>query len=448
MPPWPTPEEEIRSLAEAMFDGTIDANGMHRLDRLIVNSPACRQMYLELINLHGALTTEADFRSDEQAALAAFQDLSEFYERRATIDRHWGGPTIISACTLVCALAFWIITIFYSQPAPLGTVSNLSDNVVTPSREIDLGQIVCQGESFTVDEGIISLQLANTIVDLVGPTVARLENANTISLSSGTVVAKILKEGERFKVVTSDVEVLDLGTEFLVHHDPENGTGVSVREGRVQATLLDRKKNPTKRLELTERRSATFQRATATAMEVDFQPHSFSVVDQSRGAIQRVEGLLRTTTTDFPNLQSGQVPTRDHAIIIPEQQNVVLKHDLQVDGMRGKVTIPAGSMISSYLVHNDPPRDATRPPRGAITFFSPIAAVITGTESLIATDALLGCPQTRFESARYRGMELDLDGDVIQISNDRRTASFRFDADPPNHLDEARIIVVISSPHQ
>lgn len=436
-----SPYDEIRALADAMFDGRIDSLRMQRLESLIVNDLGCMQAYVERMTFHGELLQGAEERTPEQAAVAVLKEFSRavrLRERHNWIMQFWIYSAMAATVLLVVGTAYVFTDGF--QGTPLGVISSLSENAQSETSPMDLGRVVRLRELFTIKSGIVSLQLPNVTVDVLGPATLQLENSSRITLKSGTVKARVSTGGEGFVVTTPDAEVVDLGTEFLVHHNTESGTDVSVRQGRARASLLNWGGKPTKILELTDHRSATFQRSSQTAKEVNFLSDAFAPIDQSRGGIHSIDGTIRTATRTYVALFSGQVQTPNHMLVIPELQNVLITEELTVTGIGGPVRIPAGSTISSYLMHYDPTAAVTIAPRGAVTFFDQIAAVIVDADALRETDQNLGLPGVQFEPADFRQFELD--EDIVQISRDRRTVSFYCGLNPAEFLDEARILVL------
>jgi len=440
-----SPLDEVRFLADQMFDGAIDGPQTARLEALIVNDIACMQAYVERMTFHGELLKDSREMSSAQASSMAIRELAQavrLRERRRWLV-HVGLLSTMALCLIAaCGTLFFVINPL--RPAPLGAVANLSENFHASTAALDLGQIVRLGEKFIIQEGMISLQLPDVMVDVLGPATVQLNGAGKVFLHRGTLFARILPGGEGFTVTTPDVEVVDLGTEFQVHYSATEGTRVSVRQGRAQASLLDWQRKPIKLLELTDGRSAQFRGATGLAKEVVFQPEIFEPVDQSRGGIRSIDGTIRTTSRVPVALYSGQLQTPNHMLVIPERQNLVLDEDLLVEGISGPVRIAAGSTISSYLVHYDPTALVTTAPRGAVTFFGKVTAVIGRAKGLRETDSFLGLPGVHFEKADYR--EFELEEDLVRISNDRHTVSFYCGVNPDEFLDEARIIVVMSSP--
>jgi len=432
--------DEVQALADQLFDGRIDGPRMRRLEALIENDLACLQVYVERMTYHGELVKNAEVRSPAQAALAVMREFSyavRMHERRRWFAQFWIYGGMVASLLLIVGGALFFTGAF--DPVPVGIVAGLSDDAQFSSTGIDLGRFVRRGEQITVNQGMISLQLSNVLVDVLGPASIQLEAGDRMVLNAGSLFAKMLPGANGFTVSTPDVEVVDLGTEFYVQYTPVTGTQVSVRQGRVRASLLDWKHAPVNLLELTDGRSAQFQGAAQLVREVVYQPEVFQPIDQSRGGIQRIDGLLRTTPRIPVSLQSEQLQTTNHMLVIPERQNVLLDRDLVIPGEGEPVRIPAGAVISSYLIHYDPKVLATLAPRGAVTFFDEIAAVTATEEGLKATDHL-GLPGIRFESNKFR--EFEMDEDEVRISQDRKTVSFYCGVNPGEFLDEARVIVV------
>jgi len=435
----PGSQDEIREFADAMFDGTITGRNLQRLDELIVNDAFCLQAYLELMNLHGELFFQANFYSDEQAALGVLREFSRACDRQQRRTRRREVALVTASVLAVMALLVWLPLMTLFQPKTLGSVAFLTHDANLYSGQLELGEILHAGKTLFVDAGVISVQLPNVLVDLIGPAELKFVAENQVHLKQGTLAAHVLPGGKGFTVLTSDAEVVDLGTEFLVQYKEEQGTNVAVRQGRAQVRLLNAQGQPTRLLELTAHRSAHLHRLTNQVKETEFLPESFELIDQSRGGIRRVDGNVRTAGREVRSLRGGSTTTPNYLLIIPECQNVLLQEELVLEGLEGPVRLPAGTIVSSYLLHYDSPPMATTAPRGAVTFFEEIAAVVASEEGLRVTDPLFGLAGTRYETGHFRSLELD--EDEILVSGDRQTVSFYCGVSPPHYLDEARIII-------
>lgn len=435
-----SPREEVRQLADAMYDRRMSPESMRRLDELIADDLGCLQAYVERIDFHGEILNRAqDRRQANQAASAVARMVRTRHVQESRQSQRLAATT--AACVLFMAGLIgwmaWSKDLFSSR---VGVIAGLTSNVPDGAAGFELGQILRKGYVLSLDEGIATLQLPHVLVDVIGPARLKLKSIRQIELQSGSVHAVVQKGGEGFSVRTQDSEVVDLGTEFVVTCTPGSGTEVNVRRGRVQTSLFDWRGVPTKVLELTDNRAATFLQRSEQAREIDFKPKVFQPVDLTRGGIRSIDGALRTAAQPPVTLQSNQLTTPNHMLVVPERQDVVLEQDLVITGLEGPTKIPAGSTLSSYLIHYDPTARVSFAPRGAVTYFGRIATVLVTSSALHATDATFGLEGAIYDQSEARGLELP--GDEIRISNDRKTISYFFGVDLPSFLDEARVLVV------
>jgi len=438
MDPVITPEDEVRLLADRLFDGHLEAMERVRLESLILADQRCLQIYCERLDFHCELISQADAPTSEAAILAGLQKFSQAADIRKQ-RRLWKIYGILTTAVLgMMVLVGWSYRGRFA-PAPVGVIASLTTDLSAPSASLELGQAVRPGQTVTLAQGIASVQLADVMVDLIGPATMSIRGKKEVVLSEGTIVAKVSSSAIGFKVRTEDAEVIDLGTEFLVQAARGQGTSVSVRRGAVQAKLLDQQGKITKMMDLTASRSARFDQTQQVIRETDFSPQPYLRVDRSRGGICRLTGAIRCLTELPASLASNQTTTPDHLLILPEQQ-IILPEAQTYLGISGPVTIPAGSTLSSYLIHYDPTETVHFAPRGSVTFDAPIAAILVSHESLRATDARFGVANLPVEQESFR--QLELEEDEIRISDDRKTVSFFFGVSPPEFLDEARILVI------
>lgn len=132
---------------------------------------------------------------------------------------------------------------------------------------------------------------------------------------------------------------------------------------------------------------------------------------------------------------------------IRERQNLVLPYDLPVDVIEtGYVSIgdhmtpgliPAGSILSSFLIHSDTDTGRRTPLTATFSFEQPILGVISATAKLIATDADLGFHTTLYSLDVARGMEY-FHQDSIEIAADRMSITVTMVTSTA--LDEIRVI--------
>jgi hypothetical protein len=107
-------------------------------------------------------------------------------------------------------------------------------------------------------------------------------------------------------------------------------------------------------------------------------------------------------------------------------------------------SIAAGAFVSDTYIHADPITSGTIF-NGSVTFNSDILGVIVTTNSLFATDALLGLTATDYGHAPSpRGLELSPLQDYFSISADLRTLNFTMRTWP--YTDDVRVITAAAFP--
>ena len=130
---------------------------------------------------------------------------------------------------------------------------------------------------------------------------------------------------------------------------------------------------------------------------------------------------------------------RANGLLFLEQENVELTSPLTTtDGI-----LPAGTLVTSYILHFDPPGNDDTSPRheawGRITFDTPVLGLIYATSAprkiWTASDAALGITGKYDTTLSHRDLEINQDS----ISFSGNTVRLDFIAN--TGMDEARIIV-------
>ncbi len=141
-----------------------------------------------------------------------------------------------------------------------------------------------------------------------------------------------------------------------------------------------------------------------------------------------------------------------------EQQGATLTSAIAVDAIdpgtygsfpSGSATIPAGTLVSSHLIHSDIPfRRFTARRTGSVTFANDIIGVVASTDKLAASDTLGATGTLYAGTTQWRGLESSENGfpaigDNFTISADRRTVSFDINT---YVMDEIRVITNHGNP--
>lgn len=431
----PSPQEEISRLVDLMVDRQIDASGYARLESLLRSDQRCLQAYVDRLHFHSELIQFSDFRTSEAVVLERLAD----YE---TSQEHRYFAPILAMCALVLVAIGSTWGYFsYGRPAPaVGTVAGMTADADFKTTAVKPGELIRRGQTIQLLKGILTVRFGEVTVDLLAPVTVQVQDRSLMHLREGRLIANVKPAGIGYTVVTPDAETVDLGTQFMVSRSRESGTQVSVRQGRVHASLLSRTGARQQVMEITTARSARFSVHDAAVAEEDFDNKPFDVVANARGQITSFDGLLRTSTEKVSDLRSGKHYTPNFIQVIPEHQNISIDEPLTVKSFNGAITLPKGSVIGSYLVHYEPDTNTFMAPRGAVHFDAPIAAILVDQKSMALTDSLFGYSDVVVEQDVARGLELD--EDEIRISDDKKTVSFYFGASGGKPVDQARILVI------
>lgn len=181
-----------------------------------------------------------------------------------------------------------------------------------------------------------------------------------------------------------------------------------------------------------------------------------------RANIVNVTGdvVLATPPTD---ISEGNWESDTQIRAFAEQQNVTLQQGLTVDISQpgesdatnpnlSTATIPAGTVVDSYLVHFDPVGQPTSRVSlsGSLTFDEPILGVIALGDSLDDSDAAVGLPSvTTYSSGPGRGLEFVQEDDndsltlgAYQSGLQTVTCGLR----STTSVDEFRVITAVPEP--
>lgn len=138
-----------------------------------------------------------------------------------------------------------------------------------------------------------------------------------------------------------------------------------------------------------------------------------------------------------PSVKPGDLTSKDYAFVFEERRGVELSGSIDADavnpgryaanGALHDPTVPAGTWLSSYYLHFDPPGLGTSSVSGSVTFDRRILAVIERDGKLRDSNTL-GASGTDYPGfLSDRGYELD-DEEWFEISDDQFRLSFQCQA--------------------
>ena len=295
--------EQIAQWLEQLIDGRLDPDAASDLERLLMQDPEARELYLDLSRQHAQLHLD-------RVWLRAVSD--EEPTAPPTPNRRSGFRTavafIASACLLLAVWMFRPPAI--SSPSIIACLVSAEDAAWGPSTlPTTAGAQLGQG-SLDLQRGLATVRFeSGAEVTLQGPAKLLLDDTLRGTLLHGTAVVQVPESAHGFTLDTPTASVIDHGTMFAVTVDyTRNTSTVDVLEGEVEVKHS---------ASSTNQRLRQKQTAIITEDRID-EPEPSSdepALVGSSGARPTDENILRITTAtgsgrDATVIQSN---VHDHA---------------------------------------------------------------------------------------------------------------------------------------
>ncbi|MCC7476645.1 MAG: FecR domain-containing protein [Pirellulales bacterium] len=296
-------ESELALLIDAVCDGTISSAQMERLDAVLRADQTAREYYNNVLFLHGELYSQhaSGFEAESLAeAMLGIQHVELAAERREGIGKasrgssQWKNWLAISIALLgVAAVSSWVTGSFFSvggQVASSGGSPLPSDlreagvARVTATRNCswdagtaaDFGERLVRGQQLKLTTGLVEITFDDgAVVVLEGPATFDVESPGKAQLREGRLAAVVPERARGFEVLTSRLNVVDLGTEFGVMADTAGATEVHVFNGLVKAHLLDDAGKNVRTVELNTAEAARIEPAAAVVARIPARDDEF-----------------------------------------------------------------------------------------------------------------------------------------------------------------------------
>jgi hypothetical protein len=239
----------LDELVGAICNCTINADELVQLESILQAQADARRRYRQYMELHADLhwRESARVESIEQKPgssliLTLRQPLPKWHLSPRMVAAMVCGILISYFAGLACFVSFrnrYDRTVAgVNSDAPVvarvtGVHGCVWDTARTSNLQGDL-QAYRGQDLLAIRSGIAEVTFENGAkVLLAGPAEFRLEASNRGHLESGKLVAFVTERATGFTVATSDVEVIDLGTEFGVEIDDTGKSSVEVLKGEV-----------------------------------------------------------------------------------------------------------------------------------------------------------------------------------------------------------------------
>lgn len=244
---------EVFRLIDAHCGGTLDDEGLHRLEAILRDDEGARRLFVEYYQLH----TELQFATWAKGATAAVLGLAAIGEpagpprrnRPPHPVRRWA---TLAAGVLIAGLGFAVgREVFKARPGravpaaaqpSTGNVAwlvNAQDCLWAGVESATPGRDMRAGKTLRLERGLAEIEFdRGARLILQGPATLELVSGNAARLLRGVMTAHVPPRARGFTIESPQGKVIDLGTEFGLSVDGHGGTSVRVFEGTVEAAPL------------------------------------------------------------------------------------------------------------------------------------------------------------------------------------------------------------------
>lgn len=198
-------------------DGLASAETTAKLERALQKDPEFRVLFLEYLNIDGALAARGG--SGPQPAADVASTRGDGRNRRT--------PWLAMAAGMTLAgLAAWALQ---NAGRPFATVASSAGSVLSQGTSL-------RGAALRFDVGAVEFLTAKGArVVVEAPAEVRFESADRLRVLRGKVAAEVPPEARGFTVLTPNGSAVDLGTRFGVDVPPSGAAEVHVFQGEVVA---------------------------------------------------------------------------------------------------------------------------------------------------------------------------------------------------------------------
>lgn len=229
-------ETRLDELVTALRDDSLSDEQTVDLQNLLQTHPGARRRFAESMHLSAMLSDGIQVHEPKAASLKSTSDTAAGTRRFRAI------ATVLLAISAALLFALlWAIP----QGVPNESLTELFDEgvaVVTQSYDtqwagetrLHIGSSVSPGK-VELQSGLIQLEFyRGAVVVVEGPAVLEFVNADRLICHRGRLRAHVPPQAEGFVVVSPNVELVDLGTEFGMDVSGDGSASVHVFDGKVE----------------------------------------------------------------------------------------------------------------------------------------------------------------------------------------------------------------------
>jgi hypothetical protein len=310
-------ETRLDELVTAMRDDSLSDEQSVDLQNLLKTQPGARRRFAESMHLSAMLSDGVHVNEPETASLKSTSDAAAGTRRFRAI----ATLLLATSATILFAL-LWVRPqgvddAFHAELFDEGVavVTQSYDTQWAGETQLQVGSSVSPGK-VELESGLIQLEFyRGAVVVVEGPAVLEFVNADRLICHRGRLRAHVPSQAEGFAILSPNVELVDLGTEFGMDVSGDGSASVHVFDGKVELYESGSDRSPSTRQEFNESEGASVSaggKITLSTMEpVEFVSSS--------------QLLQLTSTRNTARLEEWQAAQQSSA----EDPQVLLRYNFE-----------------------------------------------------------------------------------------------------------------------
>ena len=252
-------ETRLDELVTAMRDDSLSDEQSVELQNLLKTQPGARRRFAESMHLSAMLSDGVHVNEPETASLKSTSDAAAGTRRFRAIATLLLATSATILFALLWARPQGVEDDFHAELFDEGVavVTQSYDTQWAGETRLQVGSSVSPGK-VELQSGLIQLEFyRGAVVVVEGPAVLEFVNADRLICHRGRLRAHVPPQAEGFAILSPNVELVDLGTEFGMDVSGDGSASVHVFDGKVELYESGTDRSPETRQEFTESEGAS-----------------------------------------------------------------------------------------------------------------------------------------------------------------------------------------------
>ncbi|MFC4992631.1 LamG-like jellyroll fold domain-containing protein [Rubritalea tangerina] len=233
-------DSQLDSLILDLLDGSISPSDHVTLQQTLKSDPAARTRYQQLTEIHNLLEIEAEHQ--HPTLKAEVLPMEKIVSRQRW---RFAKRSLIAAAALILISALVLQVTLLDRPIPQSAETKFADytsfKITQPANsKIPPNSTQMEpGSKLEIHQGSAEITFSSGVKAIVqAPAKLTLDQQLHVELESGIAWFQVPPEAVGFTVTSSQIKVVDLGTQFGVLAQPNTMHEVHVFKGKVKAQCL------------------------------------------------------------------------------------------------------------------------------------------------------------------------------------------------------------------